>query len=551
MIKARFIQGIYRKKYVKEVIILNKKSFTENKVHLGYFILAFVLFFMISYCVILFIETEISKVQLDELKSNENRVINLEVDGLSSELDNIYSDIHYLHEAFEYDDLKGDPNTIRNWTIFSNNRKIYDQIRFIDEEGNEVIRINYSVSGADSVEAWELQNKNDRYYFKNSLGLQNGQVYISPLDLNIETGKVELPYKPMIRIGTPVFDQYGEKKGVVILNYLAKDLLSHFREIGENSRGETVLLNSDGYWLSSDNPENEWNFMFEDNLGDTFASKYPEVWDMIISDSGQILNDQGLFSYKKMNVIDLFNNGEGYSDINLTEENWYIVSIVEKSDSNRILFASGMEFLLSVYIKNRLFFRLITFFSFLVAVMVYVIRKTYSKVKYFSEFDSLTNVYNRRAGLAKINEKIVNQNRRSFKMSLCFVDINGLKVVNDSLGHKYGDELIVNSVNVILSAIRECDFVLRMGGDEFLIAFDGIDKNEAEMVWQRILEEYENINDEETYPYLISISHGMVEIDNLNSNIDLKLKEADEKMYTEKKNIKRNLNVLRKKPEEY
>ncbi len=165
---------------------------------------------------------------------------------------------------------------------------------------------------------------------------------------------------------------------------------------------------------------------------------------------------------------------------------------------------------------------------------------------YFNEliYDSLTKVYNRRSGLAKLNRIFQYDDRRQFTISLCFIDINGLKQVNDELGHRYGDELIVSSVDIIKNAIRDYDFVIRLGGDEFLIVFNGINEDTAETIWSRIVGDYEKINQEENRPYLISVSHGIVEYNNKQkSELDNLIREADEKMYLEKRMIKEDLKV--------
>ena len=84
------------------------------------------------------------------------------------------------------------------------------------------------------------------------------QLYVSPLDLNVENNVIEQPFKPMIRFGTPIFDQDGQKQGVVVLNYLAKVLIAELKQIGEGLLGESLLLNDEGYWLIGANPDQEW-----------------------------------------------------------------------------------------------------------------------------------------------------------------------------------------------------------------------------------------------------------------------------------------------------
>ncbi len=160
---------------------------------------------------------------------------------------------------------------------------------------------------------------------------------------------------------------------------------------------------------------------------------------------------------------------------------------------------------------------------------------------YFNEmmFDSLTRVYNRKAGLSKLQQIVLSADKWKGNFSVCFLDINGLKQVNDLLGHKYGDELIVSTINIIKETIREGDFVIRLGGDEFLIVFINADEKIAERVLQRIQEKYNSINETENRKYLISISHGIITYNHLQqTGIDSLIKVADEKMYIKKRQIK-------------
>ncbi|MBC7960505.1 MAG: diguanylate cyclase, partial [Vallitaleaceae bacterium] len=148
-------------------------------------------------------------------------------------------------------------------------------------------------------------------------------------------------------------------------------------------------------------------------------------------------------------------------------------------------------------------------------------------IGYFNEliYDGLTRVYSRRAGLSKLTRLLQHDERRSQTMSLCFIDINGLKQVNDVLGHKYGDELIISAIEAIKSTIREEDFIVRMGGDEFIIVFNEIGIEIAEAIWLRVVDVYEKINEMEKRPYLISVSHGIVYYNSKQqSEVDLLIK---------------------------
>ncbi len=80
----------------------------------------------------------------------------------------------------------------------------------------------------------KLQNKKNRYYFRDVFKLNQGEVFVSPLDLNIERGEIEQPLKPMIRFGTPIFDKYSNKRGIVLLNYLGSKLLNRYKDQMDN-----------------------------------------------------------------------------------------------------------------------------------------------------------------------------------------------------------------------------------------------------------------------------------------------------------------------------
>ena len=87
----------------------------------------------------------------------------------------------------------------------------YDQIRIISNDGRELLRVNYNNGTPQVVEISKLQHKGNRYYVANSFLLPPGQIYKSPIDLNVEHGQIERPLKPMLRLGTPLLNKHGKK----------------------------------------------------------------------------------------------------------------------------------------------------------------------------------------------------------------------------------------------------------------------------------------------------------------------------------------------------
>ncbi|MEW6233568.1 MAG: GAF domain-containing protein, partial [Chloroflexota bacterium] len=162
----------------------------------------------------------------------------------------------------------------------------YLQIRFLDENGNELVRVDWDGQRARPIPPAELQNKADRPYFQETMKLAPGQVYVSPLDLNQEWGRIVIPYQPTIRLATPIFDRQGERRGLVIVNVLGQDLL---HRPGAPPREEGTfffLADQRGYYVHhSAAPEKEWGGPEDLNTGHSLWADFPQA-------AGQILSGQ-------------------------------------------------------------------------------------------------------------------------------------------------------------------------------------------------------------------------------------------------------------------
>lgn len=243
-------------------------------------------------------------------ETNESSHIKLQVKSIASDLDHVVSDLiflseqHEFHEMLESTEEYSPEDLAHDYLSLSLRKGTYDQIRFIDEGGMEIVRVNYNEGKPAIVPDEGLQSKSHRYYFKDILELGKGEVFVSPLDLNIEKGEIEEPFKPMIRFGTPVFDGQDRKRGIVVLNYLAGILIDNMKAVSTNAQGKVILLNSEGYWLLGTNPEDEWGFMFEERRGKIFKKVYDDEWQRISrTDSGQFYSADGLFTFATVHPL--------------------------------------------------------------------------------------------------------------------------------------------------------------------------------------------------------------------------------------------------------
>lgn len=179
---------------------------------------------------------------------------------------------------------------------------IFDQVRLLDNDGMELIRVNYNNGNPEVVPRFRLQNKRSRYYFQEALKLKQGEIYVSPFDLNVENGEIEQPLKPMIRVCTPVYDDSGQRLGIAILNYLGQQILDELKNV-EAGHYDIMLLNEAGYWMFAPDKNLEWTFMYEDKKSISFASMYPEEWKKISgSPRGQFSSARGEFTYSTIEM---------------------------------------------------------------------------------------------------------------------------------------------------------------------------------------------------------------------------------------------------------
>lgn len=170
-------------------------------------------------------------------------------------------------------------------------------------------------------------------------------------------------------------------------------------------------------------------------------------------------------------------------------------------------------------------------------------KKKEEQLSHFATTDILTGVYNRRMGMELLGKEIKITKRRNSLLSICFLDLDGLKKVNDEHGHQEGDKLLKKVALVIKNNIRESDIFCRMGGDEFLVIFPDSSEEAAEGIWQRILTDFQKMNRSQECKYPMHVSHGIVEYHKgcfeEGKEIDELIELVDKRMYKEKQQHKK------------
>ena len=152
------------------------------------------------------------------------------------------------------------------------------------------------------------------------------------------------------------------------------------------------------------------------------------------------------------------------------------------------------------------------------------------KLNYMSFHDSLTGLYNRNFFEEEMSRL---GDGRYFPVGIIICDLDGLKFVNDTLGHQSGDEMLVRAAELLKASFRSSDILARIGGDEFAVLVPQAGEREAEEVVERLRQGVQRYNESEPrIPLSVSVGHAVAASEG--TDIQAVFREADNRMYREK-----------------
>ncbi len=159
-------------------------------------------------------------------------------------------------------------------------------------------------------------------------------------------------------------------------------------------------------------------------------------------------------------------------------------------------------------------------------------KKKEEEILYLSYHDILTGLYNR-AYFEEEGRRL--NNTRRIPLSVIMADMNGLKFINDALGHSVGDRMLIKIGEILKNACRNEDVVARVGGDEFCILLPQTSAKEAQIICRRIYKACKNYsNNKDNQPYHLSISLGYATKYLSTESLENLLREAEDMMYVRK-----------------
>ena len=288
--------------------------------------------------------------QYDNLKLVQDKGLYYKKQLIIELLTPVIADIYYWSRYdFSENDFDPDSNySLKEDTVdFIAGMDNYSQFRLINTNGKEVLRLNRNEDGQIIKDNY-LQDKSKSNYFKESINLNQRQIYLSPLNLNIENGIVEVPYKPMIRGCAVITSKEGKKLGIVVINFNTEKLLEILKKDNDFS---FLLIDEQGNYLAADNIDKEFSHLILNQEKHSFTKDHQEIWETLnkSKENSFVINRDlwiktELDFRKELSSFPIFKNEN--ADIN-TSNKWILL--------NHITYKQINEELNNVYLMVLLF----------------------------------------------------------------------------------------------------------------------------------------------------------------------------------------------------
>jgi diguanylate cyclase (GGDEF)-like protein len=165
--------------------------------------------------------------------------------------------------------------------------------------------------------------------------------------------------------------------------------------------------------------------------------------------------------------------------------------------------------------------------------------------------DTLTGLYNRRGFLTLADEQLRLARRTGQGFALAFVDLDGMKKINDELGHEFGDAALITTAEILRSTFRGSDIIARLGGDEFIVLAIAATPMSCAGIKKRLLKAA-SVRNSSPSVVPVAFSVGFSHYNPLlskHTSIERLMVEADQAMYVEKIMRRGNRSYLSKQRE--
>lgn len=202
------------------------------------------------------------------------------------------------------------------WQSVLVNQKWYTQIHLLDIAGKELVRVNYSSATGEVTLPQHLQDRSESSYYQFAQGLEHEEIGGWGIELETEHGELTYPYKPVLRVFTPV--ETPEKRvGYLVINLDVWGLSSRLN-FSPDYDFRSEVVNESGYYIASNNSSKLFGDSVSERKSFNLKNLAPKTWDAISREQmGTVFEDGNLFAF---NTVKLANNQEMHLLIHLNEK---------------------------------------------------------------------------------------------------------------------------------------------------------------------------------------------------------------------------------------
>ena len=162
-------------------------------------------------------------------------------------------------------------------------------------------------------------------------------------------------------------------------------------------------------------------------------------------------------------------------------------------------------------------------------------KKIQDEVTFLAYHDALTGLPNRLLLTDRLKQGILRANRQETLISIMFIDLDGFKIINDTLGHDQGDQLLKQFAERLSDIVRKNDTVCRIGGDEFILYINGYNaEDDLDIIASKIMDNFKKPFSLKGQEYFITGSMGISQYPIDGDDVDTLIKNADMAMYKAK-----------------
>ncbi len=493
----------------------------------------------------------------------------------------------FAHDIVEMDQFVS--HTTTSFVSFLSSHDHYDHLRLLDASGMEIVRVNNKGGNQIVIPNERLQNKSDRYYFMDATGLVDGETYISQIDLNVENNVFEKPYKAVIRYVAPMDleSENGNERFYLIMNLNVSSLLADLRDrIEESAYRDTYVTDENGYYMLHSLRQKEWGGPENVDTGESFMNDASNIdgWERadlqkkVIVDVNKGLervNDDFIYwtplyieslSGLRLNLVTVeptehfmapvYAYLQSYTGLilstflvlffistgiarTLSQPIKHIAEAVSEIGKGKfdapLEVNGGVEVEILAYEIKKMAFELEGSYKDMeerVKERTIELQNAHDKLQEMANTDPLTGIFNRHF----FNNYIENlkRDKRITDLALIMLDVDRFKYINDHYGHNVGDIVLVEVAELLASETRGSDFVVRYGGDEFLIVLLESHEDAIKAYVSRIEEALDKWNkNTDVLEHDMEFSIGCDVYEDGKHIMDV-IKTADERMYANK-----------------